>query len=102
MKAKGAFAAVVVLCGLSFGAWAQTPEYVRSEAMIPARDGVKLHVVILRPKGSDAPGTPPLPFLMERTPYGVDGNTAALPFVPVQVSPVVGQHRGAADSSECK
>ncbi len=56
---------------------AQTPEYVRSEAMIPARDGAKLHVVILRPKGSEAPGTPPLPFLMERTPYGVDGYTAS-------------------------
>jgi putative CocE/NonD family hydrolase len=47
-------------------------EYVRSEAMIPVRDGVKLHVVILRPVGSEASGEP-LPFLMTRTPYGVDG-----------------------------
>ena len=41
--------------------------------MIPARDGARLHVVILRPKGSET-GTP-LPFLMQRTPYGVDGIT---------------------------
>ncbi len=48
---------------------AQTaPQYDRTEAMIPARDGVKLHVVLLRPHGV----TEPLPFLMQRTPYGVD------------------------------
>jgi hypothetical protein len=47
------------------------PEYTRQEVMIPMRDGVKLHTVILRPKDYTAP----LPFLMERTPYGVDGNT---------------------------
>jgi putative CocE/NonD family hydrolase len=50
------------------------PEYVRSEAMIPVRDGVKLHTVILRPNGSEASGVA-LPFLMQRTPYGVDGAT---------------------------
>jgi hypothetical protein len=46
-------------------------EYTRSEAMVPMRDGVKLHVVILRPVGSESGGEP-LPFLMERTPYGTD------------------------------
>jgi hypothetical protein len=46
-------------------------EYTRSEAMIPMRDGVKLHVAILRPVGSENAGEP-LPFLMERTPYGTD------------------------------
>ncbi len=46
-------------------------EYMRQLAMIPVRDGVKLHAVILRPKDYTAP----LPILMERTPYGVDGNT---------------------------
>src|SRR5579875_1345690 len=51
------------------------PKYVRSEAMIPVRDGVELHTVILRPEGSDA-GGPPLPFLMQRTPYGVAGASA--------------------------
>ena len=48
-------------------------EYAREEVMIPVRDGLKLHAVILRPKDY----TSPLPFLMERTPYGVDGNTPA-------------------------
>jgi len=51
------------------------PAYVRSEAMIPVRDGVKLHTVILRPVDSEKSG-PPLPFLMQRTPYGVDEITA--------------------------
>ena len=40
--------------------------------MIPMRDGVKLHAVILRPAG----GGEALPFLMERTPYGVDRYTS--------------------------
>jgi len=47
-------------------------EYTRAEEMIPMRDGAKLHVVILRPKGSEKSGEP-LPFLMSRTPYGVEG-----------------------------
>jgi putative CocE/NonD family hydrolase len=46
-------------------------DYQRAEAMIPMRDGVKLHVVILKP----ADITAPLPFLMQRTPYGCDGTT---------------------------
>jgi putative CocE/NonD family hydrolase len=50
-------------------------EYTRAEAMIPMRDGVKLHVVILRPAGSESSG-PALPFLMERTPYGTDNNSS--------------------------
>ncbi len=45
--------------------------YSREEVMIPMRDGVKLHAVILRPTDTHEP----LPFLMERTPYGVDGST---------------------------
>ena len=49
--------------------------YVRSEVMIPVRDGVKLHAVIMRPAGSGKDGEP-LPLLMERTPYGVDGMTS--------------------------
>jgi uncharacterized protein len=54
---------------------AESKEYTRSEAMVPMRDGVKLHVVILRPVGSEGAGGP-LPFLMERTPYGVDNNSS--------------------------
>jgi putative CocE/NonD family hydrolase len=48
------------------------PEYARSEAMIPMRDGVTLHTVIVRPVGSERAGAA-LPFLMMRTPYGVSG-----------------------------
>ncbi|HUX27873.1 MAG TPA: CocE/NonD family hydrolase [Terracidiphilus sp.] len=48
-------------------------DYQRSEVMIPMRDGVKLHAVILKP----ADITTPLPFLLMRTPYGVDGTTRA-------------------------
>src|SRR5580698_1154102 len=54
---------------------AASKEYKRSEAMIPMRDGVKLHVVVLRPAGSASTGEP-LPFLMERTPYGTDYNSS--------------------------
>ncbi|MFP5230890.1 MAG: CocE/NonD family hydrolase [Acidobacteriota bacterium] len=43
--------------------------YSREEVMIPMRDGVKLHAIILRPTDTKEP----LPFLMQRTPYGVDG-----------------------------
>ncbi len=43
-------------------------EYEASEVMIPMRDGVKLNTVICAPKNS----TQPLPFLMTRTPYGVN------------------------------
>jgi putative CocE/NonD family hydrolase len=45
--------------------------YDRREEMIPVRDGVKLHVVILTP--TDIPGA--LPILIQRTPYGVDGTS---------------------------
>jgi putative CocE/NonD family hydrolase len=48
-------------------------DYQRSEAMIPMRDGVKLHVVYLKP--ADIEG--PLPFLIQRTPYGCDGTNRA-------------------------
>ena len=48
-------------------------DYQRTEVMIPMRDGVKLHTVILKP----ADITTPLPFLMQRTPYGVDGTSRA-------------------------
>jgi len=46
--------------------------YVRSEAMIPMRDGVRLHAVILRPEGAKDT----LPILLERTPYGVDASSS--------------------------
>ncbi len=46
-------------------------DYQRAEVMIPMRDGIKLHAVILKPADIAAP----LPLLIERTPYGVDGTT---------------------------
>lgn len=46
--------------------------YDRKEVMIPMRDGVRLHAVILRPTDTKEP----LPFLMQRTPYGVDNSTS--------------------------
>ncbi|HXT26367.1 MAG TPA: CocE/NonD family hydrolase [Candidatus Eisenbacteria bacterium] len=39
----------------------------KREVMIPVRDGVKLHTEIYTPKDAKEP----LPFLMERTPYGI-------------------------------
>jgi putative CocE/NonD family hydrolase len=41
--------------------------FEKQEVMIPVRDGVKLHTEIYRPKNAKEP----LPFLMDRTPYGV-------------------------------
>jgi putative CocE/NonD family hydrolase len=48
-------------------------DYQRTEVMIPMRDGVKLHAIILKP----ADIATPLPILMQRTPYGVDGTSRA-------------------------
>ena len=72
---KRFFGLAIAALVLTVGGHGQVPEYVGSEAMIPMRDGAKLHAVIVRPAGSDAAGAPALPFLMERTPYGVDGYT---------------------------
>ncbi len=53
---------------------AQTPNppdysllFDKTDVMIPARDGVKLHTQIYAPKHS----TEPLPIIIERTPYGL-------------------------------
>ena len=56
-------------------------DYVRTDAMIPMRDGVKLHTVILVPKGAAH-----APILLTRTPYdaneltghAVSGHLAAI------------------------
>ncbi|WP_426669041.1 CocE/NonD family hydrolase [Mucilaginibacter sp. McL0603] len=45
-------------------------KYNRQEVMIPMRDGIKLHTVIFTPKDQKEK----LPFLMLRTPYGVNDN----------------------------
>jgi len=46
-------------------------DYVRREAMIPMRDGVKLHTVILVPRGAKG-----APILLTRTPYDADALTS--------------------------
>ncbi|HEV7445265.1 MAG TPA: CocE/NonD family hydrolase, partial [Steroidobacteraceae bacterium] len=46
-------------------------DYERREAMIPMRDGVKLHTVILIPKGAKK-----APILLTRTPYSADKLTS--------------------------
>jgi uncharacterized protein len=46
-------------------------DYIRREAMIPMRDGVKLYTLIVMKKGVSH-----APILLERTPYGADGNLA--------------------------
>jgi len=45
-----------------------------ADVMIPMRDGARLHAKIFVPKEHDAP----LPFIMKRTPYGVDGSAGNL------------------------
>jgi putative CocE/NonD family hydrolase len=46
-------------------------DYTRREAEIPMRDGVKLHTVLLVPKGAKG-----APILLTRTPYDADGMTS--------------------------
>src|SRR5579862_736616 len=48
------------------GSW----EYIRRDVMIPMRDGVKLHTVILVPKGARRAG-----ILLTRTPYDANALT---------------------------
>src|SRR5215210_6044569 len=45
-------------------------DFERREVMIPMRDGVKLHTVIVSPKGAT-----PAPIILTRTPYGADKPT---------------------------
>ncbi|OOG41613.1 CocE/NonD family hydrolase [Rhodanobacter sp. C05] len=48
-------------------------DYVKREVMIPMRDGVKLHTVIVMPKGATH-----APILLTRTPYDASGRTARM------------------------
>ncbi|HYB64187.1 MAG TPA: CocE/NonD family hydrolase [Steroidobacteraceae bacterium] len=45
-------------------------DYVKRDVMIPMRDGVKLHAVIIVPKGAQR-----APIILTRTPYGAAGAT---------------------------
>ncbi|MCX6573754.1 MAG: CocE/NonD family hydrolase [Candidatus Aminicenantes bacterium] len=53
---------------------APLPEFTTTEAMVPMRDGVKLHTVVFTPKKAAGP----LPFLFMRTPYGAPGSARPL------------------------
>jgi uncharacterized protein len=46
----------------------QARQFKRTAEMIPMRDGVKLHTLVYAPKESKTP----LPFILMRTPYGID------------------------------
>ena len=46
-------------------------DYSRREVMIPMRDGVRLHTVLVVPKGGAK-----MPILLDRTPYNADEDTA--------------------------
>jgi putative CocE/NonD family hydrolase len=50
------------------------PVYEKQTHLIPMRDGVKLNTNVFVPKDAKAP----LPFLIERTPYGALANSASL------------------------
>ncbi|HYX27059.1 MAG TPA: CocE/NonD family hydrolase, partial [Pyrinomonadaceae bacterium] len=47
-------------------------EFDKREEMISMRDGVRLHTMIFWPKDQSNP----LPILMQRTPYGIEGSTS--------------------------
>ncbi len=54
--------------------WAQPDAFVKTEAMVPMRDGVRLHTNIFTPRRQSEP----LPILFTRTPYGAVGDPAVL------------------------
>jgi putative CocE/NonD family hydrolase len=54
-----------------FAAPTANQDYAKREAMIPMRDGVKLHTVIVVPKGARS-----APILLTRTPYNASKRTA--------------------------
>ncbi len=51
-------------------------DYIKREAMIPMRDGVKLETFILIPKDALKPGAAKPPMLMTRTPYHAEERVA--------------------------
>jgi uncharacterized protein len=65
-------AGITLLMALAVCAAQDVTPLQRTEAMIPMRDGVRLHTVIYRPSNVEAP----LPFLIERTPYAINPRAA--------------------------
>jgi putative CocE/NonD family hydrolase len=78
---KGLSVGLLVACGAALPQQGDIPksfttptagyDYVKREAMIPMRDGVKLHTVIVVPNGARN-----APILLTRTPYGATHRTA--------------------------
>jgi putative CocE/NonD family hydrolase len=93
------FGVTALLC-FSFVGFAQErfkpSDYAVKEVMIPMRDGVRLHTFILAPKHSKHP----LPFLMQRSPYGwgdvtpddLEGNVLAREGLIVVVQDIRGRY----------
>ncbi len=69
---RAPFAIAIIASALPVWACAQEnlqpSDYSSRSVMIPMRDGVKLHTVIFAPSHSSKP----LPFIFQRTPYGIE------------------------------
>src|SRR6185436_660804 len=72
MRSIAGSLALVVLAAVTAARPQQTAadRFTVRDVMIPARDGVKLHTKIFTP--TDQSG--PLPIIMKRTPYGIEGS----------------------------
>ncbi|ALK99146.1 glutaryl-7-ACA acylase [Massilia sp. WF1] len=57
----------------TFSTTVPNADYVKQDVMIPMRDGVKLHTVIVIPKGASH-----APIMLTRTPYNAAGRTARM------------------------
>jgi len=72
---KKYFISLLFTCLLLNACLAQTDSisfYKKTSAMIPMRDGIRLHTVILSPVGAKHD----VPVLLQRTPYGANGSSA--------------------------
>jgi uncharacterized protein len=56
------------------------PEFTETRVMVPMRDGVKLNTLIFVPRKA----SPPLPFMLMRTPYGASSSLSRLASEPYQ------------------
>lgn len=74
--AAALWAAIAILASLpaAIAAPVEVPGFTVIEAMVPMRDGIKLHTVIYSPEKAQIA----LPLLLQRTPYNVDRRGAQL------------------------
>ena len=68
---NGAYSALPSETPAQFAPVTESFDYVRRDVMIPMRDGVRLHTVILVPKGAKG-----APMLLTRTPYNATAQTS--------------------------